>query len=90
MDLWRKEIREWQRGLAEKNLDEIEAAHKIIQLTQEKQMKAQDELKIVHKEKRKLKLGEKAIKKLKVKWMYASRYIIFFSYWTTITELTKG
>ena len=55
------------KGLAEKNLDEIEAAQKIIQLAQEKQQKAQDELKIVHKEKRKLKLGEKATKKLKVK-----------------------
>ena len=52
---------------AEKNLDEIEAAQKIIQLEQEKQQKAQDELKIVHKEKTKLKLGEKATKKLKVK-----------------------
>ena len=55
------------KGLAERNLDEIEAAQKIIQLTQEKQQKAQDELKIVHKEKRKLKLGEKATIKLKVK-----------------------
>ena len=54
-------------GLAEKNLDEIEAAQKIIQLAQEKQQKAQDELKIVHKEKRKLKLREKATRKLKVK-----------------------
>ena len=53
------------KGLAEKN--EIETAQKIIQLAQEKQQKAQDELKIVHKEKRKIKLGEKATKKLKVK-----------------------
>ena len=39
------------KGLAEKNLDEIEASQKIIQLAQEKQQKARDELKIVHKEK---------------------------------------
>ena len=53
------------KGLAEKNLDEIDAAQKIIQLAQEKQQKVQDELKIVHKEKRKLKLGEKVTKKTK-------------------------
>ena len=39
-----------KKGLAEKNLDEIEAAHKIIQRAQEKQQKGQDELKIVYKE----------------------------------------
>ena len=65
------------KGLAERNLNEIEAGQKIIQLAQEKQWKAKDESKIIHKEKRKLKLGEKATKKLKVKCMYASRYIIF-------------
>ena len=36
-------------GLAEKNLDEIEAAQKIIELAQEKQQKAQDELKLFTK-----------------------------------------
>ena len=40
------------KGLAEKNLDEIEATQKIIQLAQDKQQKAQDELKIVHEERR--------------------------------------
>ena len=54
------------KGLAEKNLDEIETAQIIIQLAWEKQQKAQDELKIVYKEKRKSKLGEKTTKKLKV------------------------
>ena len=39
------------KGLAEKDVDKIEAAQKMIQLAQEKQQKAQDEWKIVHKEK---------------------------------------
>ena len=57
------------KGLAEKDMDEIEAAQKIIQLAHEKQKKAQDELQNVHWEKQKLtdKLGEKASKKLKSK-----------------------
>ena len=38
------------KGLAEKDMDEIEAAQKIIQLAHEKQKKAQDELQIVHQE----------------------------------------
>ena len=42
VDLWRKEIKRMTKGLAEKNLDEIEAAQKIIQLAQEKQQKDQD------------------------------------------------
>ena len=54
------------KGLAEMNLDEIEAAQKIIQLAQEKQQKAQDELKIVHEEKR-VKTWRKGDQKLKVK-----------------------
>ena len=61
--------RRMAKGLAEKDMDEIEAAQKIIQLAHEKQKKAQDELQIVHQEKRKLtdKLGEKAFKKVKAK-----------------------
>ena len=61
--------RRMAKGLAEKDMDEIEAAQKIIQLAHEKQKKAQDELQIVHQEKRKLtdKLGEKASKKVKAK-----------------------
>ena len=57
--------RRMAKGLAENDMDEIEAAQKIIQLAHEKQKKAQDELQIVHQEKRKLtdKLGEKASKK---------------------------
>ena len=57
------------KGLAGNDMDEIEAAQKIIQLAHEKQKKAQDELQIVHHEKRKLtdKLGEKASKKVKYK-----------------------
>ena len=54
------------KGVAEKDMDEIEAAQKIIEFAEEKQ-KAQEELQIVHKEKRKIteKLREKAFKKLK-------------------------
>ena len=54
------------KGVAEKDMDEIEAAQKIIELAEEKQKKAQEELQIVHKEKRKVtgKLGEKAFKKI--------------------------
>ena len=61
--------RRMAKGLAEKDIDEIEAAQKIIQLAHEKQKKAQDELQIVHHEKRKLtdKLGEKASKEVKAK-----------------------
>ena len=59
--------RRMAKGLAKKDMDEIEAAQKIIQLAYEKQKKAQDELHTVHQEKRKLtdKLGEKASKKVK-------------------------
>ena len=55
------------KRLAEKDMDEIEAAQKIIQLAHEKEKKAQEELQIVHQEKRKLtdKRGEKASKKVK-------------------------
>ena len=42
------------KGLAKNDMDEIEAAQKIIPLAHEKQKKAQDELQIVHQEKRKL------------------------------------
>ena len=47
----------------------IETTQKIIELTEEKQKKTQEELQIVHKEKRKIteKLGEKAFKKVKTK-----------------------
>ena len=57
------------KGLAENDMDEIETTQKIIQLTHEKQKRAQDELQIVHQEKRKLtdKLGEQASKKVKYK-----------------------
>ena len=57
------------KGLAENDMDEIEATQKIIHLAHEKQKKAQDELRIVHKEKRMLtdKLGEQAFKKVKYK-----------------------
>ena len=77
------------KGLVEKNLDEIEAAQKIIQLAQDKQWKAQDELKIVHKEKRNLKLGEKATQKTKSQVNVCFQIYYFSRYWTTIIELTK-
>ena len=56
------------KGLAENKMDEIETTQKIIQLAHENK-KAQDELQIVHQEKRKLtdKLGEQASKKVKYK-----------------------
>ena len=57
------------KGLAENDMDKIEAAQKIIQLGHENQKKAQDELQIVQQEKRKLtdKLGEQASKKVNYK-----------------------
>ena len=57
------------RGLAENDMDEIEATQKIIKLAHEKQKKAQDELQTVHQENIKLtdKLGEQASKKVKYK-----------------------
>ena len=56
------------KGVAKKDMDEIEAAQKIIEL-EEKQKKADEELQIVHKEKMKIteKLGVKAFKKLRTK-----------------------
>ena len=38
-------------GVADKNMNEIEAAQKIIELAQEKQKKARHEVETVHKEK---------------------------------------
>ena len=57
------------KGLAENDMDEIEVSQKIMQLSHEKQKKAQDELQIVQQEKRKPtdKLGEQASKKVKYK-----------------------
>ena len=42
------------KGVADKNMNEIEAAQKIIELAQEKQKKAKHELETVHKEKQKI------------------------------------
>ena len=39
------------KGVADKNMNEIEAAQKIIELAQEKQKKAKHEVETVHKEK---------------------------------------
>ena len=57
------------RGLAENDMDEIEATQQIIKLAHEKQKKAQGELQTVHQENIKLtdKLGEQASKKVKYK-----------------------
>ena len=77
------------KGLAENDMDEIEATQKIIQLAHEKQKKAQDELQIVHQEKRKLtdKLREQASKKVKYKWSNVSerhiKYVARFAYGST-------
>ena len=42
------------KGVADKNMNETEATHKIIELAQEKQQKAKHELETVQKEKRKI------------------------------------
>ena len=57
------------KGVADKNMNEIEAAQKIIELAQEKQKKATHELETVHKEKtkdNKLNLRKKLLKRQKV------------------------
>ena len=57
------------KGVADKNMNEIEATQKIIELAQEKQKKAKHELETVHKEKQKVtnELEEKVVKKAKSK-----------------------
>ena len=57
------------KGVADKNMNEIEATQKIIELAQEKQKKAKYELETVQKGKRKItnELGEKVVKKAKCK-----------------------
>ena len=57
------------KGVADKNLNEIEATQKIIELAQEKQKEAKHELETVHKEKQKItnELEEKVVKKAKSK-----------------------
>ena len=54
------------KEVADKNMNEIEATQKIIELAQEKQKKAKHELETVHKEKQKIanELEEKVVKKL--------------------------
>ena len=58
-----------EKGIAENDIDEIQAAKKMIGLAQETQKKAQEEFRAVHGEKRKIieKLGEREFKKLKKK-----------------------
>ena len=55
------------KGLADKDLDQIEAAQRIIELAQEKQKKAKEEMESICVEERQLtdKLEEKITKKLK-------------------------
>ena len=57
------------KGVADKNMNEIEATQKIIELAQGKQKKAKHELETVQKEKRKItnELEEKVVKKAKSK-----------------------
>ena len=57
------------KGVADKNMNEIEATQKIIKFAREKQKKAKHELKTVHKEKQKItsELDEKVVKKAKSK-----------------------
>ena len=57
------------KGVADKNMNEIEVTQKIIELAQEKQKKAKHELETVHKEKQKItnELEEKVVKKAKSK-----------------------
>ena len=57
------------KGVADKNMNEIEATQKIIEFTQEKQKKAKHELETVHKEKQKItyELEENVFKRAKSK-----------------------
>ena len=57
------------KGVADKNMNEIEATQKITELAQEKQKKAKHELETVQKEKQKItnELVEKVVKKAKSK-----------------------
>ena len=57
------------KGVADKNMNEIEATQKIIELAQEKQKKAKHELETVQREKQKItnELEEKVVKKAKCK-----------------------
>ena len=56
------------KEVADKNMNEIEATQKTIELAQEKQKKAKHELETVHKEKQKItnELEEKVVKRQKV------------------------
>ena len=62
-------IERMAKGVADKNMNEIEATQKIIELAQEKQKKAKHELEKVQKEKRKItnELEQKVVKKAKSK-----------------------
>ena len=57
------------KGVADKNMNEIEATQKTIELAQEKQKKAKHELETMHKEEQKItnELEEKVVKKAKSK-----------------------
>ena len=57
------------KGVADKNMNEIVATQKIIELAQEQQKKAKHELETVQKEKRKItnEFVEKVVKKAKSK-----------------------
>ena len=57
------------KGVTDKNMNEIEATQKIIELAQEKQKKANHELETMHKEEQKItnELEEKVAKKAKSK-----------------------
>ena len=57
------------KGVADKNMNEIEATQKIIEWAQEKQKKAKHELQTAHKEKQKItnEPEEKVVKKAKSK-----------------------
>ena len=61
--------RKMEKGLAENDMDDIQAAQKLIELSEEKQKKAQAEFDIVSSEKTKITkmLGEKALQKLGAK-----------------------
>ena len=57
------------KGVADKNMNEIEATQKIIELAEKKQKKAKHELETVQKEKREItnELEEKVVEKAKSK-----------------------
>ena len=77
------------KGLAEKNLDELEAAQKIIQLAQKKAAESPGGVENCSQRKEKVKTWKKGYQKTKSQVNVCFKIYYFCSYWTTMTELTK-